>query len=145
MAKKESTFAVTPEMSRLDIKERPDLDRLCHFEADPGANLYLFLKQRDPGAGIQFVCADPHRRSPARSSSGPLCCWYPKARVAKLKQDYLAGGHPDSFEAEALKWRGYGKEFRAFLHVYYKRVEEIQKEEKQQKANQMHLHLVEDD
>jgi hypothetical protein len=139
MSKRGSAFAATPEMQRLGIEERPDLDRLCHFEADPGVNLYLFLKQRDPGAGIQFVCADPHRRSPARSSSGPLCCWYPKARVAELKQAFLAGGHHDSFEAEALKWRGYGKEFRAFLHVYYKRVEEIFREERRRDRNQLKL------
>lgn len=141
---KKQEFVVTPEMERLGIRERGDLDRLCHFEADPGVNQYLFLKQRDETAGIRFVCADPHRRSPARAQAGPLCCWFPKNRVAALKQAFLAGGHHDSFEAEALKWRGYGKEFRAFLHTFYQRVESIQKEREAIAAQQMRLRLVKD-
>lgn len=120
-------------------EQRTALDVQCHHETDPGVNMYLFLKQREPGIGFQFMCANPDG---VRKREGPHVCWWPKARALELKVAFLAGGHHDSFEAEAFKWRGYGKEFRTFLHHYFKAVEEKLEEEKKRQHQQMKLRLV---
>ena len=142
-----ANLVITPELQKLGIGNRDDLDRLCLHSSDPGLNLYLFLKLRESGTQLQFVCANPDARPPPKyhpeGYRPPHLVWYPYTLVAQLKRDFMAGGFPsDSFEAEAFKWRNYGRDFRSFLHHHFKEVKREKQQAKVIDQNQLRLEKV---
>lgn len=134
-----STFVQTKRLRELDISSRDDLDQLCHHETDEMINLYLF--KAGSARGVELVYVNPDgRRSRARMESGHHLCWYPRKQAQEMKRELLAPGHDaDGFAADIRKMRLYRKEFREFLHMLLKLIEELIEEKAKRNSSQLRL------
>lgn len=90
MSKKGSRFVPDPHRG---LKERSDLDRLCHAEVQEEVNSFLLRNAThnpDDHASLKLVAVNPDGER--RSENNYLCFWHPEIEALRLKNKLF---HPE--------------------------------------------------